>query len=215
MATDKTPEPTQHKNIHEAILAVYRGGKLYAQKASRNDQQSYNYVSEADFLALLRPQLAEHGIICTVQHTVVSEGTFTTTKGSVMQRITIASTFAFIHAASGTSTIVSTIGQGTDQQDKAAYKAMTGALKYAVRQLFLVETGDDPEEEKADDTPQSPPPSKFMTALLEQKARLAGNNPKAYDRILVTLAPGVTDLDSLPVEKKKEIIAALREEPPF
>lgn len=205
-----------HKNIHEAVLAVYQGGKLYAQKASRNDVQSYNYVSEADFLALLRPQLAEHDITCFPQHSVISEGTFTTAKGTVMQRITIGGDFSFIHAPSQTSIVVRTIGQGTDQQDKAAYKAMTGALKYAVRQLFLVETGDDPEEPKTDESPQAPPPSKFMLALTEQKERLAEGNPKGYQKVIAELVPeGTHDLDSLPVETKKLIIATLKQVPPF
>ena len=41
--------------IYGAILKIYREGKLYAQKASRNTGQGYNYVSEADFLARSRP----------------------------------------------------------------------------------------------------------------------------------------------------------------
>jgi hypothetical protein len=39
-------------------------------------------------------------------------------------------------------------GEGADAGDKAPYKAMTGALKY-VLQSFLLSTGDDPEDERA------------------------------------------------------------------
>src|SRR5262249_31856915 len=41
-------------------------------------------------------------------------------------------------------------GEGLDGGDKAPYKAMTGALKYALLQSFLLATGDDPEDERAD-----------------------------------------------------------------
>jgi len=40
------------------------------------------------------------------------------------------------------------VGSGSDSTDKAVYKAMTGALKYALLLGFLIPTGDDPENEK-------------------------------------------------------------------
>jgi hypothetical protein len=45
---------------------------------------------------------------------------------------------------------VKVAGEGLDAGDKAPYKAMTGALKYALLQSFLLATGDDPEDERAD-----------------------------------------------------------------
>jgi hypothetical protein len=41
------------------------------------------------------------------------------------------------------------IGEGEDSGDKATYKAMTGAQKYALLKLFLISTGDDPEADGA------------------------------------------------------------------
>ena len=35
-------------------------------------------------------------------------------------------------------------GEGSDTGDKASNKALTGAYKYALRQTFCIETGDDP-----------------------------------------------------------------------
>jgi hypothetical protein len=202
-------------NIHSAILSIYEEGKLYVQKANRNQQQSYNYVSEADFLSLLRPQLAAHGVIVSPSYAVLHQGTLTTKSGSVMQTITLEGTFTFTHAASGTNLTVVTVGEGTDQQDKAPYKAMTGALKYAMRQLFLVETGDDPEKEEEEKTPEPPPKSRFVVDLEAELSRLE-NNPGAFKRALksVGLDEG-SDLNAQPGETKKAIIAFLRNEPPF
>ena len=215
--------PASVGNVHDAILSIYRDGKLYAQKANRNQQQSYNYVSEADFLALLRPQLAAHGVVVNPTYEVILQGELTTKSGSVMRTVTLVGTFRFTHAASQTWVEVVTIGEGTDQQDKAPYKAMTGALKYAMRQLFLVETGDDPEkdEEPAERKPEPPPAkSRFVLDFEEQVARLKGNNMAGLKR---TLAPfGInpeefTDvtLNAIPGPTKREIIAALKAEPPF
>jgi hypothetical protein len=46
--------------------------------------------------------------------------------------------------------IAKVAGQGLDSGDKAPYKAMTGALKYALLQSFLLATGDDPEADRGD-----------------------------------------------------------------
>jgi hypothetical protein len=65
-----------------------------------------------------------------------------------MARVVMAYTFADVD--SGEEIIAKVAGQGLDAGDKAPYKAMTGALKYALLQSFLLATGDDPEDERAD-----------------------------------------------------------------
>ena len=54
-------------------------------------------------------------------------------------------------------------GEGLDAGDKAPYKAMTGALKYALLQSFLLPTGDDPEEERATPSGSPRPPERSIT----------------------------------------------------
>jgi hypothetical protein len=44
--------------------------------------------------------------------------------------------------------VVPSLGAGTDSGDKAPYKAMTGASKYAELLSFLIPTGDDPEKDE-------------------------------------------------------------------
>jgi hypothetical protein len=58
--------------------------------------------------------------------------------------------YRFVDARSGEELTVRVPGEGADSGDKAPYKAMTGALKYALLQSFLLATGDDPEDERAD-----------------------------------------------------------------
>jgi hypothetical protein len=65
-----------------------------------------------------------------------------------MARVVMAYTFADVD--SGEEIVAKVAGQGLDPGDKAPYKAMTGALKYALLQSFLLATGDDPEDERLD-----------------------------------------------------------------
>jgi hypothetical protein len=64
-----------------------------------------------------------------------------------MARVVMAYTFSDVD--SGEELVAKVAGQGLDTGDKAPYKAMTGALKYALLQSFLLSTGDDPEDDRA------------------------------------------------------------------
>jgi hypothetical protein len=61
------------------------------------------------------------------------------------------------HVDTAEEITVKVAGEGLDAGDKAPYKAMTGALKYALLQSFLLATGDDPEEERTNSTNHSSP----------------------------------------------------------
>ena len=213
-------------DIYGAILKIYREGKLYAQKASRNTGQGYNYVSEADFLALMRPQLAEHGIVCTPSYEVISSSVFTTAKGTPMRQVTLVGTFRFTHVPSQTFVETVTVGEGMDQQDKAPYKAMTGAQKYAIRQTFLIETGDDPEDDSAaqvpfHEDPKTPfdPRSKFEIDLDNEAKRLGAvylTDLKKFfkENPAIPYTEGM-DLTTLPGPSKRALITFLAAQPPF
>src|SRR4029077_15026588 len=56
--------------------------------------------------------------------------------------------YSFEDGQTAEAITVKVAGEGLDSGDKAPYKAMTGALKYALLQSFLLATGDDPEEER-------------------------------------------------------------------
>ena len=73
------------------------------------------------------------------------QDTYTTSKGSVMNRTVVIMSYRFAHAESGTFIDTTVVGEGADVGDKSANKALTGAYKYALRQTLLIETGDDPD----------------------------------------------------------------------
>lgn len=185
----KVMEPEQvgpvPKNIHEAMLAVM-GEIGYVQKTGsiKTGPAKYSFAGEADFIRNLRPSLVKYGIYvhpAKVSH--LDSETYTTSGGSVMNLNLVTMVYRFTHAPSQTSIDIEVVGAGADSGDKAIPKANTGALKYALRQAFLIETGDDPDNDASDhqeratlrsrlDAPVAQPPSD--AALMGRRMREAG-----------------------------------------
>lgn len=141
-------EDTAPKNIDEAIAAIYHEVG-YVQK-KRGGTLNYAYAGETALIEALRPAMVEHGItIRCISAEGFSRERFAVTKNGYENNhyfVTAVFTFRFTHATSQTHVDAAAIGEGFDSLDKASYKAMTGALKYALRQTFLIETGDDPDK---------------------------------------------------------------------
>ena len=132
-------------NLREKFAEVRR--RLgYVQKRGHNERHNYSYVTAADLAGSVGDILAELGVVVIPQLQSIS----TETPRSSSDRIArIVMNYRFVDAKSGEELTVRVPGEGADPGDKAPYKAMTGALKYALLQSFLLSTGDDPEDERA------------------------------------------------------------------
>ena len=132
-------------NLREKFAEVRR--RLgYVQKRGHNERHNYNYVTAADLAGSVGDILAELGVVVIPQLQSIS----TETPRSSSDRIArVVMNYRFVDAKSGDELSVRVAGEGADPGDKAPYKAMTGALKYALLQSFLLATGDDPEDERA------------------------------------------------------------------
>ena len=161
--------PGPAKTLAEAMSRIYADGGRYVQKAGQMQGVArYSYAKEGDFIAAVRPLMEAHGVtIRPVGYQVLTNEEFTRKSGGNAYRVVVLATFEFLHA-SGDRATAQAIGEGQDSGDKAFNKAMTGAMKYVLRQSFCVETGDDP-----DDTPSheheraerhAPPPAKGVPA---------------------------------------------------
>lgn len=137
----------------------------YVQK-QKTQGLNYSYAGEAALIEALRPVLLAHGVV-VYQSGIenVKHDQYTTAKGTVQNRVVATFYFTFAHI-SGESIRVSAMGEGVDAGDKAAYKANTGALKYALRQTLLIETGDDPDHE----TPEPRAEKKVFTDAEKEQA---------------------------------------------
>jgi len=111
-------------------------------KRGRNEFHKYDYVMEPDLVEAVRQKLAErHVFLLSSVEELRREDTLTEAKVK----------FTFLDGDTGESLSFYYVGQGDDKGDKGAYKAYTGALKYAIMKNFLVPTGDDPEADTETD----------------------------------------------------------------
>jgi hypothetical protein len=130
-------------------LAEVRRRLGYIQKRGHNERFNYSYVTAADIAGAVGDILAELGVVVIPSlENITYESTAGRGEATRMARVVMAYTFADVD--SGEEVVAKVAGQGLDVGDKAPYKAMTGALKYALLQSFLLATGDDPEDERMD-----------------------------------------------------------------
>jgi len=191
----------EHKSVYEAIQAVY-GEVGYVQK-EENRNLNYTFASEAGFIRALRPAFITHGLIVRVVNMgVVQLENYETSKGTAMVRAVITAQIEFIHAPTGTAMQVQSLGEGADSGDKAVNKAMTDCYKYALRQAFMIETGDDPDQSQPEERKSS---KGGKPAGLKEAAQELGGVPSKSEKVELTYeeASAVTAEDGTPYGKLK------------
>jgi hypothetical protein len=156
---DANETKPKHASIFEAVTAAM--DEVGYVKKQRTMGLNYSYAGEAALISALRPVMVYHGVFMYVlKLDDVFQSDFETTKGSKMTRTTLKATIRFQHEG-GSFIDVQSAGEGMDSGDKSLNKAMTGAYKYALRQTFCIETGDDPDkhpsEPRQTQQPEKPP----------------------------------------------------------
>ena len=124
----------------------------------------YNYLSEEKITSEIRKAMADVGlIIYPAKMEIVSEQEVNTRSGKA-RVLNIVAAYHIKDIDSGEFIEIQTLGEGMDSGDKAIYKAMTGAYKYAQRQTFMIPTGDDPDKVSSDElNDDDAPPEKQAT----------------------------------------------------
>lgn len=157
-------------------LARVRQKHGYIQKKGRNTFHGYAYVTAADIAGRIGDGLAEEGVMmyCRALHVepkMMDKGT----------RVHIQMEYVFTDGLAEIA--VPGFGDAVDSGmgDKAVYKAMTGALKYVLLQTFLLEAGDDPEEDDlestVDGTRKASPPAQRKPPVQTKPAETPPNPP--------------------------------------
>lgn len=125
-------------NILQRINAVMKELD-YLQKEKKSGMQ-YSYVSHDKVAKAINPLLVKHGIVCyPTDYKVTQEGNRTQLQCKVVF-VNIDDRFDQI--------IVDSLGYGIDSQDKGPGKAISYAFKYALLKTFVLETGDDPDNDQ-------------------------------------------------------------------
>ncbi len=149
-------------NIYKKILAASEAVG-YLQKNDENTQQHYKFVSAEKIIAAVNKAIRGSGLYVGASVESVEElpaGTTGSNKTMYRQRIMLKATVydtdvSYDASATPDAKVEFTFfADGFDMGDKGLGKATTYALKYALRTIFLIETGDDPDRETVEETTQ-------------------------------------------------------------
>lgn len=139
-------------NLHSAILKVMEEVHGVKKAGKITSGGNYKYAKAEDVLAKIRPAMLDNDLtMCPVATDVVVNEVYKTSSGSSMNRIVVKRTYRITHAPTGEFLDIQVLGEGADVGDKACNKALTGAGKYARREAFQLEFGED----DPDKTPSS------------------------------------------------------------
>lgn len=130
------------KSIYQRILDVMKEVN-YIQKGDKVaviGPQKYRFVSHDKVTSVIHPQLVKHGIVCIP---TVIESKQDGNRTQVILKVE----FVNVDKPDDRISILSA-GYGIDSGDKGPGKAVSYAFKYAILKLFVLETGDDPDEDQ-------------------------------------------------------------------
>jgi hypothetical protein len=128
----------------------------YIEKRGVNKFQNYKYATEADVNEKIRECLAEQNILMVPSVKKQETREHQTRKGNIEYIARVEMDFTFMDGDTGESLTFSMNGEGQDPGDKAVYKAISGAQKYALMKLFMIPTGDDPEQDRDSEEQKTP-----------------------------------------------------------
>lgn len=144
--------------IHELLPKVMEEVGTVG-KHGFNEQQGYAFVSYGDVATACQGAFVKHGISVATDILATEREQRETRSGGTLNvaLLTIAFTFS---APDGSSVTVTTVGEGADSGDKASNKAMTAALKYALRTLLVIPDAEDGDADSPEETTKAKAPAR-------------------------------------------------------
>lgn len=127
-------------------------------KTEKNSFHNYKFRSHEQALLQLQPLLVKHGIVTEPQ--ILKEEIQTglaDKKGKPLILARIVYQITWVCADDGSYMQSIGYGHGIDDQDKAAYKALSGAIKYIIFHTFMIPTDErvDPEFDNTEPVDES------------------------------------------------------------
>src|SRR5690625_2271747 len=138
------------KSLVQKLANVMREVK-YIEKKGFNKFNNYKYATESDVSEKVREVLSEQNVIMLPDVIEHSTREHKNRKGYTEYIATVKVKITFIDGDTDEKLSIHSIGEGQDAGDKAVYKAITGATKYALMKAFMIPTGDDPEADNGVD----------------------------------------------------------------
>jgi len=108
-------------------------------KGQKNTAQGYAFRGIDDVYNAVQPAFIKHGVFCVPQVQNVDVQNTTTSKGKPAVRVVLTVKYIF-HGPAGDTIEAVVVGEAMDSGDKAANKALSAAMKYAIWQTFCIPT---------------------------------------------------------------------------
>jgi len=164
-------------------------------KSGFNQHFKYSYVQESDILDALRDVLPEVGLSTYVSVTesnveIVEKKTSRGVGTALVATCQVALTIT--DAESAESITITMPGYAEAADDKALYKAITGATKYAYAKGFAISIGDEPEAAEGIPQTQPPQPTQKATSPTTPKAAQTASkyaNPDEVEAVFNEIVP--------------------------
>ena len=179
MAAEPIPIQTEKPSLVSKLARIVSEID-HVEKKGRNEFQRYAYVKAADLANVVRKKLAAANVFMlsdvvkreTASHPAKDGGTW------LFENIEVK--YTFLDGDSDQTLAFTMPGTGADKGDKAIYKAITGSLKYALRNAFLVpDEKADPEGDETIDKEQAKEASR---AVAERKIAEGKERAKAQPK---------------------------------
>lgn len=135
--------------LQKKLLAVMKAVDA-VEKRGKNVTQKYDYVKATDVAREVRKALIESEVSFGYDVESSERWTQPTLSGGMLNFVELRIMVTLTDIATGESVTRKGLGWGMDSGDKAPYKAMTGALKYAFRMNHLIPDELDPENDTAE-----------------------------------------------------------------
>lgn len=148
-------------------------------KNGRNKYHNYDYAMEADVADHVRQKFAEKNIVLIADMLDCERLERADKDGVLVSDITrVKVRFTFYDGDSEEEISFVIFGEGQDALDKGPYKALTGAVKYALMKSLLIPTGDDPENDNGQNsgTGKKEPPKKQPEKPKKETPKKEDNN---------------------------------------
>ena len=190
-AAQPEPAPTKSGKIHAAICKIMSEVGAVG-KNRENKEQHYKFRGIADVYLACQSVMASNGVHVVPEAIVAFEETEGVSRNGAKSFHVIQRTRFRAYADDGSFVQIEAIGEAIDYGDKAANKAASAAMKYALVQLFAL-----PEEDPDIDTENASP---------EVKAEKAAAKPTAKAEKPLPVAVLLARLAELNIKGKEAVL---------
>jgi hypothetical protein len=129
-------------------------------KDRKNEKQGYKFRGIDDVYNAANGALSKHGVFCVPEVLEETRTERTNSNGTLLFYIAIKVKYTFF-APDGSSIEAVVVSEGFDSGDKATFKSLSGAQKYAFLQIFCIPT-EEQKDAEVDDHEVKAEPAKVV-----------------------------------------------------